>query len=323
LDDSADPASETVTLATFTPTSGGGPWGSITGLAPAAVTYQVAGTQSVWIKRSNGTDACLVNMHPSAPIHLLGGSGVNTLIGPNMANTWVVNAANGGVLDGTLAFANVANLVGGPSANTFQFLTGGSLSGSLNGGGAGTLDYSGFVGDVVVDLPLDYGAAMGGGIYNVYNVEDVIGSVGNDLLVGDAQTRMLSAGTGRSIVIAGAGTVQVTGSVNANSIVIGGTTAYDTNLAALQLIMTEWLRTDLNFRDLLYDISSGGAGVANSVLTGTGIALNNATVFANNASNTLIEPSTDTTGQYWFFADAADTIPFLKRGKYGDHVTKV
>jgi hypothetical protein len=46
-------------------------------------------------------------------------------------------------------------------------------------------------------------------------------------------------------------------------------------------------------------------------------------VFANNAPNTLIEPSTDTTGQYWFFADAADTIPFLKKGKYGDHVTKV
>jgi hypothetical protein len=57
--------------------------------------------------------------------------------------------------------------------------------------------------------------------------------------------------------------------------------------AKMDLIMTEWARTDLNFDQRLSDISSGGVGIAGSVLTGTGIRLDKTTVFADNAVDVL------------------------------------
>jgi len=44
IDDAADTTARTVTLSTFT--SGGTPWGSITGLAPAAINFDYADTSS-------------------------------------------------------------------------------------------------------------------------------------------------------------------------------------------------------------------------------------------------------------------------------------
>src|SRR5439155_8142008 len=46
------------------------------------------------------------------------------------------------------------------------------------GSGANTLDYSAYVGDLLVDLPLGSATALAGGIKNIQNVT---GSQGNDL----------------------------------------------------------------------------------------------------------------------------------------------
>ena len=54
VNDSADTAARTVTLSTFA--SGGANWGSITGLAPAAINYKYADTSGVNITTGSGND---------------------------------------------------------------------------------------------------------------------------------------------------------------------------------------------------------------------------------------------------------------------------
>jgi hypothetical protein len=114
-----------------------------------------------------------------------------------------------------------------------------------------------------------------------------------------------------------------TGRVNQDNILIGGTTLWDKNVPDLMLIMHEWLRTDLNFDQRMSDLSSGGVGIANSMLTNTGVELNNTTVFADSSIDTLNEPSTNSTGRCWFFVDSDDIVPFSKHAKNGDHTTPV
>jgi N-acetylneuraminic acid mutarotase len=212
-------------------------------------------------------------------------------------------------------------LLGGAGDTTFA-LQGAVADVSLSiagGAGVNTLDYSQYVGDVTVNLELGTATGVSGGIKNIRNVT---GSVGNDLLVGDANANVLIGGTGRNILIGGGGADQLFGSAGADNLLIGGTTAYDSKLQALELIMKEWDRTDLNFAQRMSDISGGGVGISGSVLAGTGIRLDRTTVFADNAADTLTEP-TNSTGRYWFFADGDDLIPFHKSGKDGDHITTV
>jgi virginiamycin B lyase len=65
---------------------------------------------------------------------------------PNAAatNQWQITGANAGTLDGVVHFSSVQNLVGGWGPNVFAFQNGGSLAGTLDGGGDGpdTLDMS-------------------------------------------------------------------------------------------------------------------------------------------------------------------------------------
>jgi hypothetical protein len=55
IDDSSDQAARTVTLSTFTP-PGDSPWGSITGLSPAAISYEYADTSSVHLITGPGAN---------------------------------------------------------------------------------------------------------------------------------------------------------------------------------------------------------------------------------------------------------------------------
>jgi hypothetical protein len=62
--------------------------------------------------------------------------GTNTINGDNSGRTYTINAANGGTI-GTLlggTFANVQNLTGGSAADRFQFVTPGTLAGTIDGG---------------------------------------------------------------------------------------------------------------------------------------------------------------------------------------------
>lgn len=64
-----------------------------------------------------------------------GGSGTNTLVADNVANMFTITGTNAGTMTGVSSgFANIQNLTGGTSNDQF-ILSGGSLSGSINGGG--------------------------------------------------------------------------------------------------------------------------------------------------------------------------------------------
>jgi Ca2+-binding RTX toxin-like protein len=94
---------------------------------------------------------------------------------------------------------------------------------------------------VVVNLPLNAASGLTGGIARIQNV---IGSAGNDILVGsrDDGDNVLSGGAGHDLLIAGAFASTLNGG-DGDDILIGGTTDYDTdiNQTALRAILGEWV----------------------------------------------------------------------------------
>ena len=59
----------------------------------------------------------------STGIKIDGGGGINTLVAPNIVNTWQITDANAGSLDGFLSFQAIQHLVGSPR-DTIAFQTG-------------------------------------------------------------------------------------------------------------------------------------------------------------------------------------------------------
>jgi hypothetical protein len=217
------------------------------------------------------------------------------------------------VLDYDATLTNL-NVNAGTGDDTFEInqnlpITAVAING---GGGTNTLNYGGFTGNVTVDIPLGVATGLTGGISNI---QRVYGSFGNDLLVGDAKTQLLSGGAFRNIIITGAGAAHAIGGFGDN-ILIGGTTDYDQNLTALHDFMTEWLRTDLSFHQRVADILSAGAAVPSplpvSALKGTGFKLNATTVHANQSTNVLVGGSG--VGNDWFLWDSLDILLNKKAG---------
>jgi Ca2+-binding RTX toxin-like protein len=189
-----------------------------------------------------------------------------------------------------------ATIAAGSGNDTFQFFTGAGISGTLDGGGGiNTLDYSAYVGDIVVNLPLGTATGVGGGIAHIQNV---IGSQGNDLIVGNADANVLQGGTGRNLIIGGAAADAIYGG-GGDNLLIGGTTDYDTNLAALNAVMAEWTRTDLGFDQRVNDIRKGRGSLA-----GTGYHLDSSTVHADPLTDQVWGGS----GLNWFFAASPTEI---------------
>jgi Bacterial Ig-like domain (group 3)/Right handed beta helix region len=92
----------------------------------------------------------------------------NTLVGADTTNTWDLDGANAGSLDGTLAFSGFQNLTGGATNDTFAFLPGGSIAGNLKGGApVNTLDYSSYAGSVAINLQAKTATAISGTWTNV------------------------------------------------------------------------------------------------------------------------------------------------------------
>ncbi len=150
-------------------------------------------------------------------------------------------------------YADLASLtlLGGGGGNTVRVLELPGAPLTLDAGaGVNTLDYSAYVGDVTVNLAL--GQATGfAGIANVWNV---IGSVGNDVLVGDGNANALVGGTGRNLIVGGAGADTILGGGDDN-ILVAGSTAYDGDPDALLAIMQEWDRTDLGYDERVAELS--------------------------------------------------------------------
>jgi Ca2+-binding RTX toxin-like protein len=197
------------------------------------------------------------------------------------------------------------------------------------------LDYSPYTGDITVDLALNLASLVNQGMAgSVWHIANVTGSIGNGLLVGDANANVLIGGTGRNILIGGNGSDKLDASrATSDNILVGGTTDYDTNVAALDAVFAEWTRTDLNFKDRFSDLANGTNGQhatpLNRILVNGQwvlILLTNTTVHGDTAPDTLIgsnqtDPATGQRVHNWFFYDLDDTlINFLTSS---DHKTKV
>jgi len=215
---------------------------------------------------------------------------------------------------------------GGNETFAFQDLPANMQMTLDGGGGTNTLDYSQFVGDVTVNLPLGVATGLAG----ITNIQNVTGSQGNDLIVGDANANVLIGGTGRNVIIGGAGadTLDASGA-SSDNILIGGTTDFDTNPPALDAIFAEWTRTDLppqsSFRIRFDDLISGSSGALN-IVNNQLILLTPTTVHADSSPDTLIgtnniDPSTGQRAHNWFFFDFDDVLVNFLSSR--DHKTKV
>lgn len=135
-----------------------------------------------------GADTFTVGSSGSLVGTLKGGSGANTLVGPNFVSTFTITASNTGNLQANSAtviptFMGISNLTGGSAANTFVFKRGVGITGSLNGGtGGGTLDYTAYTTNVSVNLGNHKATGVGGTAINL--VEAVGGSGTGNTLTG-------------------------------------------------------------------------------------------------------------------------------------------
>jgi Ca2+-binding RTX toxin-like protein len=124
------------------------------------------------------------------------------------------------------------NLYGG---NGNDILTGNSLNNTIRGNGG---------------VDFIFGKAGNNTLY---------GGAGGGVVVGGTGTNTIFGGAGRSVLIGGAGSGadHVTGGGVDGSIVIGGSTSFDTNLAALQALLAEWQRTDIGYTQRIADLRNG------------------------------------------------------------------
>ena len=129
---------------------------------------------------------------------ITGGSGTTTIVGPAQSNLWRITGANTGSIPGVLGSFTTApttatlNLTAGGVQDTFLFLVGGTLNGTIDGTAAGinttTIDgpnantfwsitgmYSGFIGTTpgasdILTMFMNVGNLMGGTMNDTFTV---------------------------------------------------------------------------------------------------------------------------------------------------------
>jgi hypothetical protein len=291
-----------------------------------SITYGAIATLAV--SAGTGNDALtLLSPAPTVTTTFDGGGGTNTLTGPNTNNNWTINAANGGTL-GLVTFSNVQNLVGGTGVDVFAFTPSGSVSGTINGGGAPLhdgdwLDYSALSTAVTVNLATGSATGVAGGAPGkVSNIQDVHGGNGGGALTGDTQgniliggkgTYTIAGGTGASILIADKGAAHITGG-SGGDILIGGLTTFDTmttaHEAALMSILAEWQSSD-SYATRFHDIDTGTGGGLN----GTNKLNFGTTVKSAGVADTLTA-AISSQPLDWFFAGVGDKIINKEKGEH-------
>jgi predicted outer membrane repeat protein len=154
----------------------------------------------------DGRETYLLAATQKAGTVVTGGAGIDTLVGANTANTWTLTgpgAGNVANVNGVSTFTGIANLQGGPKADSFVFLPGGGVAGTVNGGGGNdTLDYSGN-GGAAVAVNLQTGAATATGGFS--NITSLVGSSA-------ATNSLTGANTANAWIINGTNAGKVNGS---------------------------------------------------------------------------------------------------------------
>jgi hypothetical protein len=146
-----------------------------------------------------------------------------------------------------------------------------------------------------VDMLLGQGNDLGLITRNVHTPSMLDGGAGNDRLAGGSGNNVLLGGEGRDLLLGGAGSNLLVGGLGQDMIVgkgsdilVGGTTAYDADPAALWTLMSEWTSPrSVGARTA----NLGGAGDCdrlNGQLFLTAAGDSSATVFNDNARDLLV-----------------------------------
>ncbi len=120
------------------------------------------------------------------------------------------------------------------------------------------------------------------------------GGEGDDYLSGGDGDDVLSGKGGRNVMMGGLGKDKIDGD-DADDVLVGGLYLESTNRSAVNAIMNEWSRTDLEYAARVDNLLNGGG------LNG-GFLLNATTVFDDNAKDTLKGKK----GLDWFMANVDD-----------------
>jgi hypothetical protein len=232
-------------------------------------------------------------------------------IGNNGTGWDYISGLSQGPIYMRLAATAPVKIQAGQGADVFQVKNAPSVQMSIDGGASAasaaynTLDYSAFAGDVTVNLKI--GAATG--LAHIANIQNVTGSIGNDILVGDANVNILRGGTGRNLIIGGGGADQIIGS-GGDDLLIAGSTAYDTNQTALNAIRDEWISAD-TFDVRINNIRKGVTG--GYYLSAKTTGGNPATVAEDGLAQLTGGPGRD-----WFFANPSEITDFSNDPTNGD-----
>jgi Ca2+-binding RTX toxin-like protein len=242
--------------------------------------------------------------------------------GSLVQSVWNITALNEGNLTGpaNVAFSAIESLTAAPGQDRFVFQPASGLTGSLDGGSEGTLDYSAY--DLAVTVDLFAGTALGvsGTVSNIRNVtgsafadtllgdghtnlfrggggKDVLQGLGGaDILLGGGDEDQIDGGAGRDLVFGGAGGDVLAGGLD-DDILIGGETAHDSNDAVLRAMLSVWTQASLDYlprRDQLLNVG---------VLGGL-YKLDTASVLDDGAADQM----TGGSSLDWFWAHALDTV---------------
>jgi hypothetical protein len=246
---------------------------------------------------------------PGMDLRLDGGSGADTLTGSNLVNYFVLEGLNRGTHSGTgspARYTSFEHLHGDTGTDHFVFYPGGYVSGSIVGG-AGTdfVDYSPLATGVTVNLKYHLASFVGG---EVKEVENVLGSQGNDVLDGDESDNvlvgnggkdLLRGGAGRDLLIGGDGVDDLLGG-GGEDLLIGGRTVYDNDPTRLRRLQSLW---------------SGSGFYSNridSLRTDAVAPLTTAQVLDDASADSLTGGPLETD---WFFRSALDVITDLQPGE--------
>jgi Ca2+-binding RTX toxin-like protein len=238
---------------------------------------------------NNQTVVSAVDTIPFKHVQRFAGSTASdTLIGLDSATYWQIQGANEVwlLIPGSQfapIFSSVENLQGGTEWDSFQFHVG-SISGSINGGGGrNRLDYQSNgagIGDpgVAVDLAVGSATMVGGGIANV---NYVVGSNGNDTLIGDGNNNVLDGGAGLDMLYGGGGDDGLNGGADLEDDYIDGGAGVNSLLVLSVLVPSQIFLTDyyvadnassdtfVNIQSVTIDATDGNDGIDASDFSGS------------------------------------------------------
>jgi len=144
-----------------------------------------------------------------------------------------------------------------------------------------------------VSVPAIFFAGNGNDILNV------MGSSANNVLVGGAGADLLIGGQGRDVLIGGSGTSTLRAGAGGD-ILIGGTTSFDNNAAALAAVLAEWSRTDVDYLTRVAHLN----GTSSGGLNGSVLLIKSTTVHNNGLADSLSGGA----GLDWYFAGVLDVL---------------